>query len=695
MLPVFFLLLGSLGFAQTDSCDSTTIALDIIRQEVKSTDEFYFCFGYHHGKDRAWVMDYFRRSAEGKNAEVLGFDHLKSDLMMRLLDIPTHAARLWKEYPPKDRIILEAYARGVNAGFRLGKSAREFRDLGYDPAPWTPVHTLEVLLLQAFDQTRKTFVSDWEQERKKSVWKEKTADLLDNDLVPWENTILKNGEYPVARTSRVPSAKPASPPVSSLWANFPTVFGEESGSNNWVISSKKSRTGKAILANDPHLDLKTPLFWYWLHLKGPQEEVIGATLPGVPLVASGTNGHVAWGLTNSYINTADAAFVKDLPEGELESIRPMVWVKFWFLKLPFFFKSFERTKSGYPVLPLELESSKKIFLRWTGFRLSPGDVIPMFALPKVRTVKETDEVLKSVGLPSWNFVFADTRGDIGYRVIGKVYRETGPTPFGIRSLTYDELKTGEFLSPDERPHVLKPLRGYVYSANNRHWPVNSEFNGGRGYSMSFRGNRIDELLQSSQDVATSQAIQCDRQAVDARFFVPKLLTHTSMPELEDWNFDTAENLVAPSIYRRFMDRLMEKWEVNEYGLWRLLDSPSEEQILELSSLYDEVSRNTRVPWGDLHKLAFAHLSRNGDWRFSPEISAPGDNHTVDPGTSRWNEERKLYEHISGASMRMIIEMEERPRIHLVFPGFNRDYTTKSEKNPWRDWKECRYTTFTM
>jgi penicillin amidase len=695
MLPFLVSLLwGSFAFSQTYSCHANYRELDIVQVEVKSADEFYYCFGYHHGADRAWMMDYFRRSAEGRNAEVLGLDHLKSDLMMRLLDVKSLAERIYQDYPEPERKKLEAYARGVNAGFEIGKKAREFTDLGYGPETWKPVHTLEVLLLQAFDQTRKTFTTDWEQEKFKARWKDRAATLMDNDHAAWENTILKKGEYEVSSEKAALIQNNHGP--LPLWSNFPTVFGKESGSNNWVVSAKKSETGKAMLANDPHLDLKTPLFWYWIHLKSPEGEVIGASLPGVPIIASGTNGKVAWGLTNAYINTADAVYLNDLRENEIETIRPVVWIKLWFLKLPFFFKSFERTKSRHPVLPLALESDEKIFLRWTGFELTASDITPMFALLSVKDVADADQLLKKLGLPSWNFVFADSQGDIGFRVVGNIYRENKISPYGIRRISYQELKSTDYLSPEERPHVMKPRRGYVYSANNRHWPSDSKFSGGRGYSFSFRGNRIDELLQPRQNVQSFKAIQCDRQAVDAKYFVPKFLKMMEMPELRNWNYETAEDNKSIGIYRRFMELLMQKWDVNEYGLWRLLDSPTESTRSEMSVIYQKASSDIHDrPWGEIHRLAFAHLSKNKNWVFAPEVGAAGDNHTVDPGTSKWNDERKLYEHTSGASMRMIIEMEKRPRIHLVFPGFNRDYTMKTEKNPWDDWKACRYTSFTM
>jgi acyl-homoserine lactone acylase PvdQ len=249
---------------------------------------------------------------------------------------------------------------------------------------------------------------------------------------------------------------------------------------------------------------------------------------------------------------------------------------------------------------------------------------------KTKNVEAIDEVLKKVGLPAWNFVFADRKGDIGYRVVGEIYKENQKDPFGISLETLDEFKKKEFLDPMERPHVLKPKRNYVYSANNRHWPSDSKYYGGRSYTYSFRGFRIDELLQKKQhDVESFKNIQCDRQAVDARFFVPKILKLLDVPEFKTWNYDTSEITFAPSLYRRFMDLLLEGWQVNEYALFHLLDALSEAQKKEMSSFLN-VARGqiSGRKWGDLHRLNFAHLSKNEDWKFSPELPGFGDKHSV-------------------------------------------------------------------
>jgi penicillin G amidase len=676
------------------SCKTTYDHLNIPHVETASQNEMFYCFGLHHGQDRAWEMDYFRRVAQGRNAEVLGYSHLKADLMMRLLDLPTLAEKLWRGFPTEKKLILELYARGVNQGFKQGKKTSEFLDKGYAPEEWLPMHSILVLLLQSFDQTRKTFTRDYEEELLKEKFGIKASALFDEEKMPWENTILKEGEY----EKRSENLKTSYTPNNhfKFWGEFPDVFGKESGSNNWVISKKKSKTGHAILANDPHLDLKTPMFWYWIGLKSPQSKVIGASVPGVPVIASGTNGKIAWGLTNSYLNSADAVFVTDLKEDFVKSFRPVVYVKIGFLKVPFFFKTFEELQSGHKVLPLETKNDKRIVLRWSGYSIRPEEVYPLFDLLFVSDVEEADILTSKIGVPSWNYVFADSKGDIGYRLVGKTYKHTKKLPLGIPSMTYAEFLKEEFLSSSERPHLLRPERQYIYTANNRHWPSDAKIYGGRGYSHSFRGFRIDEKLKGVQDTESFQKIQCDRHVVDARFFIPLLNRILKNQEFKNWDFVAMDSSRVLPVYRRLSDILMEKWGVNEYALYKILRNPKQNEIQDIIKFHQEALLDIKGrTWGEVLRVKFPHLSKNEEWTFSPDLSGVGDTHTVDPGTAKWNKDLGTYEQTSGASMRMIIEMQGEPKIWLALPGLNREYDKKSDSSPWMNWKNCQYSEVKM
>ncbi len=687
---IYALLLTLSLSLQAFTCKPTFDALGIPHISTSSREEFYYCFGQLHGSDRGWEMDYFRRLAQGRIAEVQGHTHLKSDLMMRFLNLEDKMASLWKDFPDEYKKLLQYYTDGVNDGFKTGKNSKEFLDLDYAPEPWKPEHSILVLLIQSFDQTRKTFYRDYEEEKNKETWGDKAAGLFDFDGLPWANTILKDGEYEKKKTeTKTSSALDFAP---KLWGDFPQLFGLETGSNNWVVSAKKSKTGKAILANDPHLDLKTPMFWYWVHLKSPDGEIMGASVPGVPAIPSGTNGKVAWGLTNAYLNTADAIFAKDAKPEDFITVRPTVKVKFGPITLPFFFKSFEQTRDGLRVLPLEIESKYKMLLRWTGFHLKPQDLIPMFEMIHVKDVDQMDSLLSKLGVPAWNFVFADTKGDIGFRVVGHAYRQTEKNPYGIPTQTLSEIRQENYFTPDEMPHVLRPKRNYIYTANNRHWPIDAAFYGGRAYTESFRGFRIDEMLKdNNHNLDSFKVIQCDRQVVDARFFLGRILKNIDAPELKGWNFTSDDHSHALPVYRRFMDIIMEFWKVNEVALYRMLENPSENQKNEMKSFYKKAISDVKGRnWGELHRLNFPHLSKNADWVFSPEIAGPGDNHSVDPGTALWNSTRKIYEQSAGASMKMVIEMTDQPHVELALPGLNRVYTEKTLEHPWQAWRNCTY-----
>ncbi len=694
-----YLFLLSSAFAAP--CELYRDALRIPHLKISDEKNISYCFGYMHGRDRAWMMDYFRRSALGTNAEVYGFSHLKGDMMMRLLDVPRMAEKLWSNLLPEEKELLKIYSLGVNQGFRFAKQmpSKEFQDNYPFPDEWKPQHSLMVLILQSFDQTRKSFYTEWLETQTQKRWGDKAQGLVDSDASPWETTILKEGEFQVGQQTTLRDSKNKLP---EFFAHFPTLFGESSGSNNWVVDASRSKNKVAMLANDPHLDLKTPMFWYWIHLEGPSVDTIGASLPGVPLIVSGTNRKISWGLTNSYLNSADAVFLNKEEQNKLERFWPVVWVKWGILKLPIFFKSFQRTQEGYPVLPLESEDDRPMLLKWAGYHIQGEDIAALRQIMKVRTVSEMDSVVSKIGIPSWNFVFADTMGEIGYRTNGRAFRTPQKHAVGIREGNLNEIINPEFLSTEEMPHALKPKRGWVVTANNRHWPVNAYLYGGRAYSLSSRAQLIEKLIRETKthDVESFNRIQCDDKASEAVYFRDALVRILSSIELnseqkmwlesfKSWDFSTRGDCKACGVYRRLSDLLMESLHVGESGLWKLLQEGSEEFKAEVSKQFLIAFQDVGFKnWQQLHVNPFTHLSGKTEWNYSPEISTRGDKHSINPGSSRWNKERKLFEHYAGASQRLIVEMKSVPEVWLSLPGLNNLYGQFDTNETWLKWERC-------
>jgi len=495
------------------------------------------CFGYIHGRDRAWQMDYFRRVAQGRKSEILGSNGLKSDFTMRLMGLEERAQAIFRSMPQEQANYFWAYAWGVNRGFEqaLANGAYEFQDLHYKPQAWQPVHTILLALLECFDQTRKSFENDVQENERIARYGEVADELFNPDNMPWDTSILKAGEYPTQNLNNSSEDKPLEDPRKEIeketdFAKLLIFWPEENlseGSNNWVVSPERSKTGHALLANDPHLSLKHPPFWHWSHIQSDETfNFIGASLPGIPFITSGSNEHVAWGLTNAYMDVGHISFVNSSELKNMVNFRPWVWVKFWRMHFPIFFKTLHRTADNLPILPIETPQGKVAVLSWSGFEMNNHDFEKIPDLMRAHSVAEADQIFASLQLPSWNFVFADDEGHIGYRTTGKVpYRAKAPD-YGIssRSASSFEQKT-VFFSSSEMPHVINPIRGYIATANNRQWPMGAPFHAGRAHQLGFRAFRIEELLTArpQHDISSFQDLQCDVQATDARFLVTPLV----------------------------------------------------------------------------------------------------------------------------------------------------------------------------
>lgn len=737
LASAFFLhssLIRSQDSPPTFHCNIWEDTQEISHIQADSDLNAYACFGYIHGRDRAWEIDFLRRTVHGRKAELLGSKEIRSDFFMRLLQLPKKADQIFDELPKSQQELLRAYSKGVNQGFLAAtqKGVYELRRWNESPDPWTPIDSIALILLQSFDQTKRSFLTEYDESKNLSRHGEKAIPLFIRDEMPWDQTILKNGEYPVRNLSTKnktePEVKEASlknahtivASVKDFLEELPDLVPPSGiGSNNWVIAPSMSRSGHAWLANDPHLELRHPSLWHWTHVESPSLNVIGAALPGVPLIVSGANQKLAWGLTNSYLDVADLTLI---PSEQLENSdqdRPLIWFKLGFIKLPFFFKKTLHTVHDRPILPLEGPKGKSIVLNWTGFDLKGSDFLGFFELMKSTQASEANQALSRIGVPSWNFVFADTQGNIGYRAIGRVPRKETQKSYGITEQSLEafeqSIQTQKILSADEMPHVLNPNRGWIATANSRQWPSNSKFSPGRAQAQGFRQFRIEELLTQNHphDFQSLSRVQCDTQAVDARFILPLLLKTVSItPELspaaellKNWNFQTNLECVACALFRRWMDRIRADSGLNLPAIYRILHSSDHELYSSLkttiqntlSLAQSDVRKNNpsstqfEFPkWGEIHGCLFPHL---GDREFFNDlgISTPGDEESVNPGNSEWNQ--GYFRQTSGASQRLIVELTDPPTIYSILPGSIQDIEKRDfEKpnSPWRKWVACEY-----
>lgn len=675
------------------------------------------CLGFLHGQDRGFQMDYLRRTYQGRTAEIIGVDGIKSDFTLRLLGISELARNLYLKATPELKNWLAAYTYGVNQAFqKLPKdSDYEFKKFSYLPEPWHPIDSLGIFLLQSFDQTKKSFENDISELARVEKYGAKTLRLFSEEGTPWQTTILKKGEY----LSNDQTRNRTLPQLKSNWAFTLDQKNDLSwfempdlgiGSNNWVVSPKLSKGGYALLANDPHLSLKHPPFWYWAHLESSEVNAIGATLPGTPVIASGFNKNAAWGLTNSYMDTTDIySIAKD--DIKTESFRPLIWFKFGPLQVPFFFKSFDRTADGYPILPIPQAKENYFVLKWSARDLSPGDFDGLKSINGAKNAEDIDSSLKNIGLPSWNYVYADTSGSIGYRAIGKIPKRNSPPVLGVENQQALQ-RPWEYLAPAEMPHNKNPQRGFIATANNSQWGTDSKVHAGRAHSTSLRAHRIETLLQSGSPHSPEsfKNIQCDIQVTEAPFLVPMLLQF--IPEvapfslfrqqLMSWDYLATASCLPCAPFRLWMSFAQKQLGGNETLLFHLLsEKPVSSEVEDvfkktLTQAFEELGIKQEKdfkPWRDVHKTYFSHLGGEKNFPAKP-LSTPGDDNSVNLGKAEWNKESQTLSHIHGASQRLIVELSTPPRGFLQLAGPNLDISN-SDRNEtaqgWHAWSHCEYS----
>ncbi len=303
------------------------------------------------------------------------------------------------------------------------------------------------------------------------------------------------------------------------------------GSNNWVVHGSRTRTGKPMLANDPHLGFALPSVWYEMHLQAGDFEVIGQTLPGVPGVVLGHNRNIAWGFTNGMIDDLD--FYQERVHGK-EYLSGTEWKPLTIISeqirikgaepQTFEIRFTERGPLVNEILDIARLDTLALSIRWTGFEMS--DELAVFrGLNGARSWAEFEQALQQYTVPGQNVVYADVEGNIGYRASGKVpIRRDGKGFLPYRGWENAGDWVG-YIPFEEMPHVLNPAQGFVATANNLMFSSYFQYYLSNSWEPSSRIERITEMLQSNAHVDTSfmKTMQLDQFSKHAQYTLPRLL----------------------------------------------------------------------------------------------------------------------------------------------------------------------------
>ena len=498
---------------------------------ARTRQDLAFATGVAHAQDRYFQMDLMRRAAAGELAELLGAGVLETDRKLRVHGFRRIAREVIAAATPEDRALLDAYTAGVN--FALSEaSARpwEYLLLGQKPVPWLS----EDSFLVAFSMYLSLNDSSGGEDLARAQLREVLSPALFAFLAP----LGTEWDAPIAGGTIRPSPIPG-PEILDLRSGAartaalttPQTVGpmEErtfAGSNSWAVAGTHAAGNVALLANDMHLGLRLPHIWYHARLivaaEGEQRrDLVGVTLPGLPVLIVGSNGRVAWGFTNSFGDWTDLIVVEPDPQDAsryltAEGSEPLQ-IREEVLKVKDAADEILTvTATRWGPIILKDAAQRPLALAWTAHHTRATN-LRMLDLETVGNVDAALLTANRAGVPVQNFVAVDDTGRIGWTLMGQVpvrgnYDTTVPSAWSAPGAGW----TG-WRAPEEYPRIVDPAAGRLWTANARTIDIDAwlAFMGSGLYDGGARAAQIrDDLLALTKATAADMAnIQIDDRAL--------------------------------------------------------------------------------------------------------------------------------------------------------------------------------------
>jgi penicillin G amidase len=571
----------SLNSYQTDgtiTVPGLTKPVTVIRDEkgmpyikAENFEDAIMAQGFVTAQDRLFQMQLNRMMAQGRMSELAGDRTIGLDTRMRTIGIHRVAKAHAKILDQETRDFFQKYADGVNAFINNRPQERhlEFKLAGLTPEPWTIVDSLSVLYYMAWVTSGNLQIEIIAQMVVEKLGPEKALEIFPLNINPddkVEKAQESQGIYhrfahtDLARDNAVQSYLESS---SSLM-----------GSNNWAVAPQLSQSGKPVVANDPHLDSRLlPGVWHTCGIITPEYRHVGAIIAGIPGLVVGRTDHIALGVTNAYgdcqdlyVETIDPKDPGKYMEGEtsLPFRVEEETLKIKDKQAPNGYRE-EKTKIRFtkrgPIISSALEAlktNKVLSLRWAAAEtVAPS--MGFLKLSNVKSAEDAAEAIKDINMIVLNFVFADTKGNIGWRVSGKLpirSQVDGTIPYVVKDGKDNWVG---WIPPEEMPHSKNPARGWVGTCNHMTVPSDYKYYYSSQASPSYRQRRLIELLDAPGPKSSDQHWQFQRDDLNvmARQIAPvmarALKNHLDTQQMGNilaaWDFRDDPTKVAPTVFQ--------------------------------------------------------------------------------------------------------------------------------------------------
>jgi len=603
-------------------------------------EDAFFAQGYLHAKYRLWQMEVQTDFAAGRLSERLGSDprFLNVDRETRRLGMGHAAEQALKEMEadPETKMSCDAYTAGVNAYIAsLTESTLpfEYKLLHYKPERWSNLKI--ALFLKQMSRTLADYGPDLTFSAAKAA-------------ISYDELLQLSPQVPDSLVPIIPKGTPFNPPgilpVPPATADS-LYFGRKdstrveeyqkqdpnNGSNNWVVSGEKTKSGAPILCNDPHLELSFPSIWFEIQLSTPNMNVYGASFPGSPNVIIGFNNDVAWGVTNSQRDVKDFYEIQFKDDTRREYLYNGEWRQTEFRQEVYslmdgttFRDTVAYTVFG-PVLydrsfSKQLSQGKAIAVRWAAHDPS-NESRTFFKLNRARNYDDYLDAIKTFTCPGQNFVFASKSGDIALWQQGRFpARWPGQGMYIMPGIDSSYAWQG-FIPQEENPHAHQ-FTGFLQSANQR--AVDSTYPYFiPGSYINARGVAISRRLEQMSSITTDDMmkLQNDNYSVFGVSAAAMLLRYVDeakldtyerryLDEVKQWNGVADTGSVGTTIYQAWFDSL-------EVAVWK--DEWSKSGLVAWSTLQNADSFLLKFP--DEQTL-LEWINRDSAFRYIDNITTP-------------------------------------------------------------------------
>lgn len=523
---------------------------------ARTVHDLFFAQGFVAAQDRLFQMEMWRRQGEGRTAEVLGKGSVDRDKFARLFKYRGDMDKEWASYAPDSKAIVAAFVGGVNAYIAQVRDNPpvEFSLLGFKPEPWgldVPLQRMAALSMTS------NALTEVDRANLINVYgKAKVETLFPLD--------------PVRKLDPAPGLDLKGVGVASLGAAAQMYAGlgypRFDGSNNWVISGKRTKTGKPLLANDPHRAITLPSLRYLTHLVGPGWNVIGAGEPALPGVAGGHNERVAFGFTIVGMDQQDVYIEKigacpDQPGAKCYWNRG-AWKPVTVIPDTIPVKgeapravTLEFTEHG-PIVNEDLAAGRAYVIRFVGTEPGTAGYLAQISVDRATDWKSFKSAVYRWRLPTENMIYADVDGNIGWVAAGLNPNRTWSGLLPVPGDGRYEWKG--FLPFSELPQTTNPATGIIATANHNIMPAGYRHQLNYEWATPYRANRIKQVLGKRTDWTRDdfEKLQHDEFSLPASELVPVLVgaahrRHVSTPALEQmakWGYTITKDGAEPMMY---------------------------------------------------------------------------------------------------------------------------------------------------